>query len=194
VILLAALVLGLLAGLGWARLRHVPYRAPDFQALWLVPVAFLPQLIIAYLPKTHSLLPEEIASVGLSASLVVFLAFVLLNRKVPGMPILLIGLTLNLLVMLVNGGWMPINPELAGKLIGGNAVQLVGLGNRFGQKDILLLPQDTHLVLLSDRFILPDWLPYQAAFSLGDTLIGLGVFWLLAMPAKASVPNKAPLE
>jgi len=99
------------------------------------------------------------------------------------MPILLLGLALNLVVMLANGGWMPISPEVAGRLISGNADQLVGLGNRFGQKDILLLPQDTHLSLLSDRFILPAWLPYHTAFSLGDMLIGLGVFWLLAKPS-----------
>ncbi len=193
-VLLAAIVLGLLAGLGWARWTKIPYRAPIFKSLWLVPVAFVPQFLIAYFPTTHSLLPANAAAVSLAVSLVLFLAFVWLNRRLPGMPVLLLGLALNLVVIMANGGWMPISPEVASRLINGNAVQLVGLGHRFGQKDILLLPQDTHFSLLSDRLVLPAWLPYQAAFSLGDMLIGIGVFWLLCMPAKPSADIKVQSE
>jgi hypothetical protein len=36
--------------------------------------------------------------------------------------------------------------------------------------------------MLADRFLLPDWFPYKVAFSLGDILIALGIFWLLAKP------------
>jgi hypothetical protein len=39
-----------------------------------------------------------------------------------------------------------------------------------------------HFGFLGDRFLLPAWSPYQAAFSAGDILIGAGVFWLLAKP------------
>ncbi len=187
-ILLSALLIGLLAGWGWARWQKRPYRAPDLKFVWLVLVGFLPQLIIAYLPATHFLLPNWLAAAGLSASLVAFLVFVWLNRQLPGMPVLLVGVLLNLLVILANGGWMPISPQTASRLIGGDAGQLIGLGNRFGQKDILLLSQDTRLVFLADRFLLPAWFPYQVAFSLGDIFVAIGAFWLLAKPT-ASAQN-----
>ena len=112
--------------------------------MWLVLVAFLPQLVVAYLPVTHFLLPDWLAASTLSASLILFLAFVWLNRRLPGMPILMIGLGLNLIVILANRGWMPISPQTANHLTDGNVLQSFSLGSRFGQKDILLLPQDTH--------------------------------------------------
>ena len=181
-ILLSALVAGLVVGLGWSRWRNQPYQAPVLRSMWLVLVAFLPQLVIAYLPVSHSLLPDWLAASSLAASLMVFLAFVLLNRRLPGMPILIIGLGLNLIVILANRGWMPISPQTASQLMDGSTVQSFSLGSRFGEKDILLLPQDMHFEILADRFLLPDWSPYKVAFSLGDILVALGVFWLLAKP------------
>ena len=56
------------------------------------------------------------------------------------------------------------------------------LGSRFGEKDILLLAQNIHFEFLADRFLLPAWFPYKIAFSLGDVLISMGAFWLLAKP------------
>jgi hypothetical protein len=158
--------------------------------MWLVVVAFLPQLFVAFLPITHNLLPDWLAASSLAASLIIFLAFVWLNRRLPGMPILIIGLGLNLLVILANRGWMPISPQTANHLIDGNVLEVLSLGSRFGQKDILLLPQDTHLEFLADRFLLPDWFSYKVAFSLGDILIALGIFWLLAKPTSQPESQK----
>ncbi len=178
-ILLSALVLGLLVGAGWARWQKRPYRAPDLKLIWLAIAAFVPQLIVAYLPSTRSLLPDWLAAGLLAASLVGFLAFIWINRRLPGMWVLFLGVALNLAVMLANRGWMPISPETASHLPGGGNAAAEGLGERFGQKDILLLPQDMRLPYLSDRFLLPGWSPYQVAFSLGDIFIAVGAFWLL---------------
>lgn len=179
-ILLSALILGLLVGLGRAHWQNRPYRAPELRSVWLVVVGFTPQLVIAYLPATRKILPDWLAVVLVLASLSLFLAFIWLNRSAPGMWILFAGMALNLAVMLANGGWMPISPGTASQVLGGAPVGASRLGERFGGKDVVLLPEDTRLVFLSDRFLLPDWSPYQVAFSLGDTLIAVGAFWLLA--------------
>ena len=138
---------------------------------------------MAYLPATRHLLPDWISKTSLFASSILFLVFVWLNRQLPGMPILLLGLVFNLIVIAVNGGWMPISPQTARHLTSANVLESFSPGARFGQKDVLLLPQETQFGFLADRFLLPDWFPYQVAFSLGDILIALGVFWLLAKPA-----------
>lgn len=179
-ILLSALVLGLLAGLARARWQRQSYLAPDLRDIWLALVAFVPQLVIAYLPATRELLPGWAAEALLAASLVLFLAFVWVNRRLPGMPILFAGIALNGLVMLANGGWMPISPETARHLAGGATVGISDLGQRFGAKDVLLQTEDMRLPFLSDRFLLPDWSPYHVAFSLGDIILAIGVFWVLA--------------
>ncbi len=185
-ILLAALLLGLIAGWAWSHWQNLPYRAPEFRALWLVPAALLPQLVLAYLPASPRLQGFP-ASATLPLSLLGFLAFVWLNRSLPGMPILLIGLVLNLLVISSNGGWMPINPETATHLPGGASPASATLGSRFGSKDVLLPAADTRLEFLSDRFLVPAWIHFPTAFSLGDVLIAAGTFWLLARQRAA--PN-----
>ncbi len=179
-ILLTALVLGLLVGLGRARWQNRPYRAPDLRYLWLAVAAFVPQLIVAYLPATHTLLPYSLAGMLIVVSLIGFLVFIWVNRRLPGMWVLFAGMALNLAVMLANGGWMPISPATASHLAGGGMISNSSLGERFGQKDVLLLPEDTQLSYLSDRFVLPDWSLYRVAFSPGDILIAVGAFWLMA--------------
>jgi hypothetical protein len=169
-----------------------PYRAPDLKYVWLVPAALLPQLVVAYLPGAWQVATRGAASAALPLSLVAFLVFVWVNRGLPGMPILLAGLVLNLFVISSNGGWMPISPETATQLPGGSDAQSTPLGSRFGQKDILLLPQDTRLEYLADRFLLPGWMHYATAFSLGDVFVAVGAFWLLALQRAA--PNPITME
>ena len=179
-LLLAAVLTGFLVGLGWAHWQNRTYSVPGFQSIWLIVVAFLPQLFIAYLPVTRRLFTDSLASVTLLASLILFLVFAWLNRRLPGMPILIVGLLLNFMVIAANGGWMPINPQTADLLTGKDILQVMNLGGRIGEKDILLSAQNTHFEFLADRFLLPEWIPYKSAFSLGDILIALGAFWLLA--------------
>ena len=190
-ILLLALLAGLLVGLGWAGWQHRPYQAPALQSIWLAFAAFFPQIVVAYWPATRHLLPDWLASIALLISLILFAVFAWRNRHLSGMPILLTGLALNFIVIVANGGWMPISPQTASRLAGSDVLGLVSLGSRFGQKDILLLSQNTHFEFLADRLLPPAWFPYQVAFSLGDVLVSLGIFWLLAHPSvKARIPPK----
>ncbi len=181
-ILLFAVLAGLLVGLGKAYWRRQYYIAPSLQAVWLPVVAFLPQLFIAYMPTTRQLLNDGLASLSLLVSLALFFVFAWFNRRLPGMPILIFGLLLNFVVIVANGGWMPISLHTANLLAGKDVLQFVNLGSRFGEKDILLPAQNIHIEFLADRFLLPAWLPYKVAFSLGDVLISVGAFWLLAQP------------
>jgi Family of unknown function (DUF5317) len=181
-ILLFAVLAGLLAGLGLAHWHKQSYVAPTLRAAWLVLIAFLPQLFIAYLPATRQSFDNGFASASLLASLILFLVFAWMNRHLPGMPILIGGLLINFLVIAANGGWMPISPQTASILAGKDVLQFMNLGDRFGEKDILLSAKNIHFEFLADRFLLPACFPYKVAFSLGDILISVGVFWLFAKP------------
>ncbi len=90
-----------------------------------------------------------------------------------------VGLLLNFLVIALNGGMMPLTPENAQHLIpAGSKVSLI-LGKRVAStKDILLEKAQTRLWFLGDVFLLPKWLHYPLAFSPGDVLLSMGVFWL----------------
>ncbi len=179
-ILLLALAAGLLVGSLRAWVSHRPLRAPALSLLWLVPVALLPQFIAFMMPSTRNAINDRLAAGALISSLVLLLLFVWFNRRTPGMWALGLGLVLNLAVIVLNRGLMPIAPETVRLVAPNLPPDAIQLGHRVGSsKDIALAVQDMKLWWLSDRFVLPAWFPTRAAFSIGDVIIALGTVLLL---------------
>ena len=153
--------------------------APPLIHSWLVFIAVIPQLLVFQIPATGKWVPLFWVKAILIGSQALLLGFVWSNRKSPGVWLLGLGLGLNVLVILINGGLMPISPEAASRVYPATPPQAWTIGNRLGLgKDILLAESETRLGILSDRFHLPAWFPYRAAFSVGDILIAFGVFQL----------------
>lgn len=179
-ILLLAILIGMVLGLARSYYYKRPFLLPELRFAWLVPLAFVPQWLIFYWPLTHLLSIHQLAAWALVISQILLLVFTWANRRLVSFWVFGIGLALNLLVISLNGGLMPVSPETVHQIMPATAVSKLTLGSRVGSsKDVLLLEQQTYLAWLSDRFILPDWIPYKVAFSLGDMLIALGAFWLL---------------
>jgi len=158
-------------------------------------VAVFPQLLIFHIPYTAGWFSTPQASAVLVISQFVLLIFVWFNRDLIGFRILGLGLILNLLVILFNGGLMPLVPETAQVLYPEVPPAVWQIGSRPGMsKNILLLYEDTRLAWLSDSILLPEWFPWTRALSPGDLLIVLGVFWLLAVegPAKPTSQDNSP--
>jgi len=178
--MLLALGAGLVAGLVRAWVAKRPPHAPSLVLLWLVPVALLPQFIAFYVPSTSKSISQELASVALISSFVLLLVFAWFNRQAPGIWLLGIGLLLNLIVILLNGGLMPTSPEVVQRIFPFARPDAWQLGNRVGTtKNIALTIQQTRLWWLSDIFVLPAWLHYRVVFSIGDIFISIGSLLLL---------------
>lgn len=195
-VLLTAVLIGLTAGLCRAWIGKRKYRVYELKSPGLVLLAFVPQFIAFFLPVTRQQISDRFASILFISSLIVLLVFSLFNiRKASFWPISA-GFLLNALVIIFNGGWMPIRPELVQKLNPNAPAGSWQLGQRLGDsKDIVLAPEATRLWFLSDRFLLPDWVSFQAAFSLGDALIFLGVIWLLwSLGGKVRTIEKGEIE
>lgn len=177
-ILLLAVAIGLAAGMLRARFGRRPYRAYALEAIGLVVLAVVPQLLAFHISSTAARIPNGVASAILVGSQFVLLGFVWLNRHKPGFWLLGLGLVLNLTAILLNGGWMPVAPEIVEQIASpGSHWQI---GDRFGlSKDVLLTPETTRLWWLSDRFLFPESLGWRVAFSVGDVVLAAGVFWLL---------------
>lgn len=179
-ILAGAVILGLAAGLVRAWIGSRTYQVLALRFAWLVPFAFLPQWIAFYQSKMGRGFPNRWAPAVLVSSQSVLATFAWFNRKKPGFWLLASGLFLNLAAIVRNGGLMPISPEAVRKLYPDAPETSWQIGKRLGNgKDIVLPPAETHLQVLSDRFLFPDWLHYKVAFSVGDVLIAFGAFWLL---------------
>ncbi len=191
-ILLLAVIAGLLAGLAraWSGGRHLS--PPSLRLIWLVLLAFLPQWFVFYLPATRGSVADGWAAASLVGSQLLLLLFAWSNRHQPGLWMLGLGLALNLAVIALNGGLMPISPETATRLAPQTAPDAWPIGSRLGTgKDIVLTQETTRLWWLSDLFLLPDWFPYRVAFSLGDAFIAVGAFRLLcAMGARHTSDQK----
>jgi hypothetical protein len=138
------------------------------------------QLLAIFAPLGSSDLPHRILFVS---SYLILLAFVSLNVRRPGIVILGVGLTLNFLAIVTNGGLMPTTPEVYAKYSWPEGVRV---GERVpNSKDILLEREDVHLYVLSDRYRW-DAQSLVRVFSIGDVIIATG---LIVTVAELTLPR-----
>lgn len=186
-LLIIAVFAGFLIGFIRSWLSNHRYEIPQIRYSWLVLIAFVPQWLVFYLPITRHSVSNPWASVALISSLCLLLIFVWRNsvqqrpRNRVGFGLLGLGLILNLTVILLNRGLMPITPENVTRLVPNAPAGSWELGSRLGTgKDIVLTLDQTRLWWLSDHFYLP--LPGRdVAFSLGDIFIAVGAFLVLCV-------------
>jgi hypothetical protein len=178
-ILLLAILLGLVSGVVRAELEKHPYQTLNFKKPGLVLVAFLAQLCVFQLPRFGFTVLDDWVAAVLVISQVLLFIFALLNRHSSGFILLAIGTLLNLAVMSLNGGLMPMAPETIAKLYPQASPESWSIGERlWNSKNIALGEEMTRLSLLSDRFIFPEWRYYRVAFSAGDVILSVGAFWI----------------
>ena len=147
---------------------------------WILVIAVAAQLALIFAPPVlpeagldplRATLPLTTAALGV---------FVILNRHLPGMWLVLAGVGCNLVVIVANGGLMPVSQaalERAG-MTQSAAWTLQHPGVRVPRsKDILLEPDQTRLYWLSDVIVSPP-VPRPKAMSIGDLIIGAGLAYL----------------
>jgi hypothetical protein len=124
-----------------------------------------------------------VASACLVLSQTLLFIFAFANLGLPGMRILLVGLACNLIVILANGGFMPLSLDAAARLVDQTVLEGMVVGQRVSSasKDVLLADSQITLPLLADRFVPPPIISYRFAFSLGDVFVAAGAFWMLAV-------------
>jgi hypothetical protein len=156
--LLAGFVLAPLLGGRWSRLGALRLRAA-----WIFYVAIALQLIafpVKVLPWHTS---DRIGVVLWLISYAIFATGVAGNFRIPGIPLIAIGLVSNLSAILANGGHMPALPSA-----------LRGAGLHFTKNRNSAELASPHLSWLVDRWAAPSWIPWANVFSVGDVLIAAG--------------------
>src|SRR5579859_751907 len=175
-ILLLAIVLGGIAG--WLlRFRRTGTAADDtrIRGLALAPLALACQLAWALWISASTTEPSPWRLL-VPLSTAVLGGMLLLNRRWLAARLVLAGLALNLVVMLANGGLMPISPVAAAAVFP-TATDLAEGAAIPGSKDMLLRPEHTRLALLDDRLLILAPFGPARVLSIGDVLVMVGIAW-----------------
>jgi hypothetical protein len=104
-----------------------------------------------------------------------------LNRHVPGARLFAVGIFLNTTVMIANGGWMPLTPDMYQFVHPEREIEMYDKPS--GSKSIILPREDTRGWVLTD--IIPVNLPWRRnVISIGDTFLMLGVAQFIFLGTK----------
>lgn len=184
------LVVAVIIGVAVALLRGGAFRhlaSVQLRLGWLALLCLLVQAYVIYSPADRVEVERPFHAVLMVGSYAALGVVAWINRRITGMPILGLGLLLNLLVMAANGGFMPVSQE-AILTTGTRAPQeLPAEGMRLPRsKDVLLASEHTRLWILSDVITAPK-MPLARVYSLGDLIVAVGAFVLLQA---AMVPSK----
>lgn len=163
-ILVAAVLAGLLAG---GSLR--PFEQVRVHWWALAPVGLALQA--APVPDLGSVDPDIVAALMLLGSYAALVSFTAVNRRLPGAPLILAGLALNLAVIAPNGG-MPVDVE-ALRRAGAETVTIEGDAKHHLMSDHDVLP------FLGDIIAVPE--PAGLVVSVGDVELYAGLSWFIVM-------------
>lgn len=153
---LAGIASALLLGARPSRLFDVRFRWP-----WLAFLPFLVQVVgLGVLD-----LQGDVAALVHAGSYAPMAVFVIANRAIPGLPLVVVGLVLNAAAIIANGGVMPADPD---------ALRRAGIEIDGGFSNSAPV-EDPKLAWLGDVFALPEPLPFANVFSIGDVVLVLGV-------------------
>ncbi len=161
IILLASIVIALARGGSLGSLTTLQTRH-----LWLFFIPLALQLI-AFSPL--GAFPEfglPLVKILYLVSMAIAALALALNRHLPGLLWLAAGLTMNFLVIGLNGGLMPVSAA---------ARQIAGMPALTGPNlNVIPMTAETVLPWLGDILPLPSWVPFANVFSPGDVLIAVG--------------------
>jgi len=127
---------------------------------------------------------DLIARTGvLALSYTMLLAFGVANVRLPGMPLILLGLACNAAVIVSNGG-MPVSEEALRASGQPDVIQY--LVDEGAYKHHLMQDYDV-LPFLAD--VLPVPRPIRQVISIGDVFIYLGLLWLTVWAMRVRIPS-----
>jgi hypothetical protein len=162
-------ILALSVVVGYARGGRLKnYLENPLRGVWLPVAAFL---IEAMLP----LLGAKLLAPAVIAEYELLFAFIFVNRKLKPVWLMAVGVFLNALVIFVYGFRMPVTPAVYDPVFD-SFVQRIKAGDLI---EYVLVGWDAPMWFLGDTIPITRVAPGLA--SIGDLVMGVGMFWLLQL-------------
>lgn len=178
-IVLVVLAIALLRGGSLYNLTTVPLR-------WvpLVLIALGVQLLI-FTPFRATPLISIGTPVLYLLSMGLLIIWVALNRHIPGMGLMAIGLLMNFAAISANGGYMPVDPELARYTGQIRHYQTEGLPVA---NNSIASDEGVRLWLLTDILPVPPFIPFASVLSIGDVFLTIGASLFVVRTLGTTMP------
>lgn len=161
-VLSVALISSLLTG---GRLEYA--RNWQLNGLWIALGAFVVQTAL-FTRWGTGFVGESFVPVIYVVTMSALVIFLVINRRVLGVPILLAGLMLNLLVISANAGRMPASATALAAA--GRVEEADLLRSRGAAANCVLMSDSTRLNMLGDNIVIRLGGPVGSAYSVGDLL------------------------
>lgn len=178
-VIVVAVLLGYALGGRLSRLEGLGIR------WWGLVIAGLGVQLIP-LPADPSGTDLLVRTIALSVSYTLLVTFAILNLRVTGMVLVLLGLMLNFVVINTNGG-MPVSAEALRR--SGQEEVLEQL-RRSGADKHHLATEEDFLRFLGDVIPIPP--PIAQAISVGDILVYAGLVWVVAAAMRGRTRSESP--
>ena len=170
---IGALALGLVLGGRLGNLAELRLRAS-----WLFLVAIALQVVafpFAFLPWR---MDAGIASVLWLTSYGFLIVGAFVNRRVTGVPIVALGICMNVAAVVANGGTMPVSYSA-----------MHNAGRTAVTQTNSTAAADPRLEWLVDRWAAPEWIPLANVFSIGDVVIAAGSVVIVLCAMGVRIPR-----
>ncbi len=173
--LFLALLIGMIMGGSIEKLSEM-----ELKVIWLPLAAFFIEWLSGFLMGSDiQWLSQTVYAHTHSIEVAVYLllvTFLILNRKEPGMVLLLVGTVMNALVIFANRGFMPVDPYMGIVFGFDETLEVYKAGQVFAHA---IVKEQTQLFWLADRIVIPPPYPLPKTVSPGDLVLDVGLWWLI---------------
>ena len=182
-LIIISIIIGLLRNGKLSSLSQI-----SLKRIELIVLAFLIQGGLVFFGTRKVKIVLDYSSYALAFSYVVLLIAVWYNEKLKGMKIIALGIAFNFMVIVANGGRMPI---LLGSLYKAGLNDIALILKEGSHVTHTLISEKTLFRFLADVIPLPPPFPAPSVISVGDFLLFYGVFSLIqnAMLKKEQNPE-----
>jgi hypothetical protein len=143
---------------------------------WLALFALAMQAVAIFAPLGFDDTPKRLL---FQLSYLILLIFIVVNLPRPGIAIIGIGLLLNMLPIVANGGLMPVTAEHLARAGATDSIAGKQEGDAIPySKNVLKSEGNTHFYDLSDRIVVDNPFFFRV-FSVGDVVIAAGLVVML---------------
>lgn len=142
---------------------------------WVFPLLFIFEFAVFYLENKVAFL-GDISNYLFIVVYVIGLLLIWVNRKEhSGFYLIFLGVLMNFLVMVFNGGRMPVSEEAA-RILDPSYIEALKQG-LYAKHE--LLTKATHLPFLGDIIPLTKPYPREQVISIGDVIMNIGIFMFI---------------